>query len=82
MIIFFNVIQIEKISAMYAKLLGHQNQRQKIQHVKKLKEDNMSLKQVTETCTLSEMMLLILTGDSTVEHDCHQTDQTSEETGG
>lgn len=39
---------------MYAKLLGHQNQRQKIQHVKKLKEDNMSLKQVTETCTLSE----------------------------
>ena len=31
---------------MYAKLLGHQNQRQKIQHVKKLKEENMSLKQV------------------------------------
>lgn len=67
---------------MYAKLLGHQNQRQKIQHVKKLKEDNMSLKQVTETCTLSEMMLLILTGNSAVKHDCHQTDQTSEETGG
>jgi hyaluronan-mediated motility receptor len=40
--------EIEKISAMYAKLMGHQNQKQKIQHVKKLKEENMTLKQVDD----------------------------------
>ena len=35
---------------MYSKLLGHQNHKQKIQHVKKLKEENVSLKQVPYVC--------------------------------
>ena len=35
---------------MYSKLLGHQNHKQKIQHVKKLKEENVSLKQVLYVC--------------------------------
>ena len=38
--------QAQKASEQYAKLLGHQNTRQKIMHVKKLKDDNASLKQV------------------------------------
>ena len=39
-------VQALKASEQYAKLLGHQNTRQKIMHVKKLKDDNASLKQV------------------------------------
>ncbi len=39
-------VQAVKASEQYAKLLGHQNTRQKIMHVKKLKDDNASLKQV------------------------------------
>lgn len=38
--------EIDKLSKDYAKLLGHQNQKQKIHHVMKLKEDNISLKEV------------------------------------
>ena len=38
--------EIESLSAEYAKLLGHQNQKQKIHHVLKLKEENVTLKQV------------------------------------
>ncbi|XP_074695259.1 hyaluronan mediated motility receptor isoform X2 [Strix aluco] len=37
--------ELNKLSDAYAKLLGHQNQKQKIKHVMKLKEDNMHLKQ-------------------------------------
>uniref|UniRef100_A0A8D0H907 Hyaluronan mediated motility receptor n=1 Tax=Sphenodon punctatus TaxID=8508 RepID=A0A8D0H907_SPHPU len=37
--------ELYKLSDAYAKLLGHQNQRQKIKHVMKLKEDNAQLKQ-------------------------------------
>lgn len=38
--------EAQRLSEQYAKLLGHQNQKQKIQHVKKLKDENASLKQV------------------------------------
>ncbi|XP_008111416.2 hyaluronan mediated motility receptor isoform X1 [Anolis carolinensis] len=37
--------ELNKISDAYAKLLGHQNQKQKIKHVIKLKEENTQLKQ-------------------------------------
>ncbi|XP_033096596.1 hyaluronan mediated motility receptor-like [Anneissia japonica] len=37
--------EIQKLSQDYAKLLGHQNSKQKIQHVQKLKEENLALKQ-------------------------------------
>lgn len=40
--------ELNKLSDAYAKLLGHQNQKQKIKHVMKLKEDNTHLKQVCE----------------------------------
>ncbi|NWW46886.1 HMMR protein, partial [Pedionomus torquatus] len=37
--------ELNKLSDAYAKLLGHQNQKQKIKHVMKLKEENSKLKQ-------------------------------------
>ncbi|KFP85136.1 Hyaluronan mediated motility receptor, partial [Acanthisitta chloris] len=37
--------ELTKLSNAYAKLLGHQNQKQKIKHVMKLKEENTQLKQ-------------------------------------
>ncbi|KAG2455320.1 HMMR protein, partial [Polypterus senegalus] len=37
--------EMNKLSDAYAKLLGHQNQKQKIKHVVKLKEENLHLKQ-------------------------------------
>ncbi|NWI60466.1 HMMR protein, partial [Calyptomena viridis] len=37
--------ELNKLSDAYAKLLGHQNQKQKIKHVMKLKEENGRLKQ-------------------------------------
>uniref|UniRef100_A0A8C5UC92 Hyaluronan mediated motility receptor n=1 Tax=Malurus cyaneus samueli TaxID=2593467 RepID=A0A8C5UC92_9PASS len=37
--------ELNKLSDAYAKLLGHQNMKQKIKHVMKLKEDNTQLKQ-------------------------------------
>lgn len=37
--------ELNKLSDAYAKLLGHQNMKQKIKHVMKLKEDNAHLKQ-------------------------------------
>lgn len=40
--------ELNKLSDAYAKLLGHQNQKQKIKHVMKLKEENTQLKQVCE----------------------------------
>ena len=42
--------EAEKFGQLYAKVLGHQNQKQKIQYVKKLREENMSLKQVCHVC--------------------------------
>lgn len=38
--------EAQKLSEQYTRLLGHQNQKQKIQHVKKLKDENATLKQV------------------------------------
>ncbi|XP_053153175.1 hyaluronan mediated motility receptor isoform X2 [Hemicordylus capensis] len=37
--------ELNQLSDAYAKLLGHQNQKQKIKHVVKLKEENAQLKQ-------------------------------------
>ncbi|NXI73124.1 HMMR protein, partial [Anseranas semipalmata] len=37
--------ELNKLSDAYVKLLGHQNQKQKIKHVMKLKEENTHLKQ-------------------------------------
>lgn len=47
--------EAEKLSDQYARLLGHQNTKQKIQHVKKLKDENASLKQV---CVRSLLLCL------------------------
>lgn len=38
--------ELNKLAGAYANLLGHQNQRQKIKHMVKLKEENLELKQV------------------------------------
>ncbi|XP_051913586.1 hyaluronan mediated motility receptor isoform X1 [Hippocampus zosterae] len=40
-----NQEEINKLSDAYAHLLGHQNQKQKIKHVMKLKDENFNLKQ-------------------------------------
>jgi len=37
--------ELKKLSDAYAKLLGHQNQKQKTKHVMKLKKENAHLKQ-------------------------------------
>jgi len=49
--------EIESLSREYAKLLGHQNQKQKIHHILKLKEESLALKQV---CYCSSILLLSL----------------------
>lgn len=41
-----NQEELNKLADAYARLLGHQNQKQKIKHVMKLKDENISLKQV------------------------------------
>ncbi|XP_058506410.1 hyaluronan mediated motility receptor isoform X2 [Solea solea] len=40
-----NQEELNKLADAYARLLGHQNQKQKIKHVIKLKDENVSLKQ-------------------------------------
>ena len=46
--------EAKRLSEQYARLLGHQNQKQKIQHVKNLKDENAALKQVCVcVCVLS-----------------------------
>ena len=50
-------IDLEKLSREYARLLGHQNQKQKIKHVLKLKEDNNALKTV-RVCVFCRCALL------------------------
>lgn len=44
-----NQEELNKLSDAYVRLLGHQNQKQKIKHVMKLKDENIALKQVTST---------------------------------
>lgn len=41
-----NQEELNKLSDAYARLLGHQNQKQKIKHVMRLKDENTALKQV------------------------------------
>lgn len=41
--------ELNKLADAYANLMGHQNQRQKIKHMIKLKEENLELKQVRLT---------------------------------
>jgi hypothetical protein len=48
--------EIECLSREYAKLLGHQNHKQKIHHILKLKEENLSLKQVGKVVVLTLFM--------------------------
>lgn len=38
--------EVDKLSQQYAQLLGHQNHKQKIHHVLKLKKENGQLKEV------------------------------------
>ncbi|KAK5897368.1 hypothetical protein CesoFtcFv8_010436 [Champsocephalus esox] len=40
-----NQEELNKLSDAYVRLLGHQNQKQKIKHVMKLKDENLALKQ-------------------------------------
>ena len=42
----FAQAELDKLSTEYGKLLGHQNQKQKIHHIIKIKEENNSLKKV------------------------------------
>ena len=39
--------EMSKLSDQYAQLLGHQNQKQKIHHVIKLKSENLKYKEVS-----------------------------------
>lgn len=48
-----NQEELNKLADAYARLLGHQNQKQKIKHVMKLKDENISLKQVKQKNLLS-----------------------------
>ena len=41
------LLQVAKLGQQYAKLLGHQNKKQKIHHVIKLKDENIALKNVS-----------------------------------
>jgi len=49
--------ELETLSRNYAKLLGHQNQKQKIHHILKLKEENLGLKQVCIPFVISDILL-------------------------
>ena len=39
---------MSKLSEKYAQILGHQNNKQKIRHIQKLKEENITLKKVSK----------------------------------
>lgn len=38
--------EMERLGRNYAQLLGHQNQKQKIKHIVKIKDENYALKKV------------------------------------
>lgn len=42
--------EMERLGRNYAQLLGHQNQKQKIRHIVKIKEENDALKRVSLKC--------------------------------
>ena len=46
--------QVKKLATQYGSLLGHQNHQQKIQHVVKIKQENVNLK--AETRSLKEQL--------------------------
>ena len=52
--------EIDKLSREYARLLGHQNQKQKIRHVLKLKEENNALKQVGFVCKRNQVKVIAI----------------------
>lgn len=61
-----NQEELNKLSDAYAHLLSHQNQKQKIKHVIKLKDENSALKQVTPTF---EMHTYLFLGESSISTD-------------
>lgn len=48
--------QLNKLGDSYAKLLGHQNLKQKIKHVVKLKDENSKLKSVRKVTVLLRVL--------------------------
>lgn len=54
---FYLLSQVAKLGQQYAKLLGHQNKKQKIHHVIKLKEENNNLKAVSIQITAVQIPL-------------------------
>lgn len=62
-----NQEELNKLSDAYARLLGHQNQKQKIKHVIKLKDENITLKQViykSSTVFLPNLTHFFVSGSS------------------
>ncbi|KAM4732688.1 LOW QUALITY PROTEIN: hyaluronan mediated motility receptor [Anableps anableps] len=57
-----NQEELNKLADAYARLLGHQNQKQKIKHVMKLKDENISLKQ-----EVSKLRALVMRQKSDLE---------------
>lgn len=57
--------EAKRLSEQYAKLLGHQNQRQKIMHVKNLKDENAALKQVIDSKNIFYYYLCTMISSST-----------------
>lgn len=55
-----NQEELNKLADAYARLLGHQNQKQKIKHVMKLKDENISLKQVKHNHTTVCLMFYMI----------------------
>lgn len=55
-----NQEELNKLSDAYARLLGHQNQKQKIKHVMKLKDENITLKKVKSSSKTSHTFCLWL----------------------
>jgi len=60
--------EAQKLSEQYTKLLGHQNQKQKIHYVKKIKDENATMKQVSHCAALVyfsvfSLLLLLIAGD-------------------
>ncbi|ESN91197.1 hypothetical protein HELRODRAFT_146587, partial [Helobdella robusta] len=48
--------EVDKLSKEYAKVLGHQNHKQKIHHMVKLKDENLSLKNEVENLRTKDTM--------------------------
>lgn len=55
--------ELNKLAGAYANLLGHQNQKQKIRHMIKLKEENFGLKQVWITLQFNGLFTAVFEND-------------------